>query len=34
MLKGILHREDENEHSHESMEIAKPQEKGRNIIRG
>jgi hypothetical protein len=33
ILKGILHTEDENEHSHESVGIIKPQEKNREVIR-
>jgi hypothetical protein len=33
MLKGILHTEDENKHSHERMAIIKPQKKNRQLIR-
>jgi hypothetical protein len=32
ILKGILHAEDENKHSHERMGINKPQEKTRKEI--
>jgi hypothetical protein len=32
ILKGILHREDENKHSHERMRIIKSQEKVRQAV--
>jgi hypothetical protein len=32
ILKGMLHREDENRHTHESMGIIKSQEKSRQTI--
>jgi hypothetical protein len=33
ILKGILHTEYENKHSHERMGIIKPQEKSKPVIR-
>jgi hypothetical protein len=33
ILKGILHTEDENKHSHERMGITKSQERSRQVIR-
>jgi hypothetical protein len=33
ILKGILHTEDENQHSHERMEIIKLQEKSQQLKR-
>jgi hypothetical protein len=33
ILKGILHKQDENKHSQERMGIIKPQEKSRQVIR-
>jgi hypothetical protein len=33
ILKGFLHTEDENKHSHERMTIIKPQETNRQVIR-
>jgi hypothetical protein len=33
ILKGILHRKDENKHSHTMMAIMKTQEKTREVIR-
>jgi hypothetical protein len=33
ILKGILHSEDKNTHSHERMGIIKSQEKSRQVIR-
>jgi hypothetical protein len=33
ILKGILHREDENKNNHERMGNIKPEEKHRQVIR-
>jgi hypothetical protein len=33
ILKGILHTEDENKHSHETTGIIKSQKKSRYVIR-
>jgi hypothetical protein len=33
ILNGIIHTEDENKHNHERMEVIKPQEKSRQVIR-
>jgi hypothetical protein len=33
ILKGILHTEHENKHSHERTGIINPQEKSRQVIR-
>jgi hypothetical protein len=33
ILKGILHREDENKHNHERMGIMKSQDNNRQVIR-
>jgi hypothetical protein len=33
ILKGILQTEDENKHGHKRIEIIKPQEKSRQLIR-
>jgi hypothetical protein len=32
ILKGSLHTEDENKHSHERMGVVKSQEKSRQVI--
>jgi hypothetical protein len=32
ILKGLLHRDDENKHSHERMGIIKSQEKIREVV--
>jgi hypothetical protein len=33
ILKGIIHKEDENKYIHERIESNKPQEKNRQVLR-